>query len=83
VGAFAAALEVYDTEQFPIDWADSQEGLGWVLAMLGHRTDDPQLIADGRASMEAAYAYYAAQNGARAYFEEKLAAIEAMAASIR
>jgi hypothetical protein len=54
-----------------------------VLAMLGQRTGDAQMIADGRAAMEAAYAYYAPQNGAQAYFEEKLAIIDELAASIR
>jgi tetratricopeptide (TPR) repeat protein len=82
VAAFTATFDIYDENRSPTDWADAQDGLGWVQAMLGFRTHDADLIRQGRQAMELSYDYYRGQDGARAYFEERLARIDEWLAAV-
>ena len=58
VDAFNASLEVYDENDSPVDWADAQDGLGWVLARLGYRSKDADMVQQGREAMQRSFDYY-------------------------
>jgi uncharacterized caspase-like protein len=75
VAAYQSALEVYS--EGSTDWADVEDVMGWAMAMLGFRTQDADLLREARAHMDESYAYYAGQDGAAAYFEERLGQIDA------
>jgi uncharacterized caspase-like protein len=77
VAAYQSSLEVYDEVGSPTDWADVQDVMAWAMAMLGFRTADADLLRRARDHMELSYAYYAGQDGARTYFEERLGQIDA------
>jgi hypothetical protein len=76
VDVFNASLEVYDENDSPVDWADAQDGLGWVLAQLGHRSGDPDLVQQGKEAMQRSFDFYRDYDGAVPYFEERLDQIE-------
>ena len=75
VDAFNASLEVYD-DTSSADWADAQDGLGWVLAQLGYRSGDADMVRQGKDAMEASFDFYRDYDGAAPYFEERLDQIE-------
>ena len=81
VEAFEASLQVYD-DTGSVDWADAQDGLGWVQAMLGYRTRDADMVRQGKAAMEASFDFYRDYDGAAPYFEERLAQIDAWLAEL-
>ncbi|MEO7221423.1 MAG: caspase family protein [Devosia sp.] len=81
VDAFDASLEVYD-DTGSVDWADAQDGLGWVMAQLGHRSSDAGLVRHGREAMERAAEFYRDYDGAASYFEERLAQIDEWLAAV-
>jgi tetratricopeptide (TPR) repeat protein len=80
VTAYEASLEVYD--EGSTDWADVQDVMGWAMGMLGSRSGDADMIRRAREHMEASYDYYAGQDGARAYFEERLDKIDEWLAAV-
>ena len=82
VDAFNVALEVYSDDSTS-DWADTQEYLGWSIAHLGALKKDKAMIKDGRAAVQNAYAYYKDQNGAEAYYQDRLAAIDKLLKSVK
>ncbi len=74
VEVYQSSLEVYD--EGSTDWADVQDVMGWAMAMLGYRSKDADMLRQAREHMEAAYDYYSSQDGAQAYFEERLGQID-------
>jgi uncharacterized caspase-like protein len=82
VAAYLLSLEVYDPDTAPTDWADVQDVMGWAMAMLGYRTQNAEMLQEARTHMEASYDYYRGQDGARAYFEERLGQIDDWLAAV-
>lgn len=80
VAAYEASLEVYD--EGSTDWADVQDVMGWAMAKLGQRTADAGLLRQAREHMDAAYDFYRGQDGARAYFDERLNQIDEWLAAV-
>ncbi len=81
VDAFTAALEVYD-DTGSVDWADAQDGLGWALAQLGHRSGDSALVQQGKEAMQRSAGFYSDHDGAASYFEERLGQIDEWLAAV-
>jgi uncharacterized caspase-like protein len=75
VDAYEASLEIYN--EGTTNWADVQDVMGWALGMLGFRTQNPEMLRQAREHMEVSYDFYRGQNGARAYFEDRLDQIDA------
>ena len=78
VGAFRDALQERTRERVPLDWAGTQNNLGNALSTLGERESGTARLEEAELAIQAAYAVYR-DNGYsqyRAYFEERLTAIQ-------
>lgn len=80
VASYEASLEIYDVDT--TDWADVQDVMGWALGMLGFRTQNPEMIRQAREHMETSFDFYRGQDGARAYFEDRLDEIDKWLAAV-
>ncbi len=58
VTAYRAALEVYTREQFPMDWAMTQNNLGNALQVLGRQTSRVEQMNEAVAAYRAALEVY-------------------------
>ena len=58
VAAFRAALEVYTREQFPVDWAMTQNNLGNALRALGEQAGSAERLNEAVAAFRAALEVY-------------------------
>ncbi|MEQ1901414.1 MAG: caspase family protein [Devosia sp.] len=79
-----AALEVYTEDISPADRAYVQDDLGWTLAMIGQRTGEKGRLEEGKASIEASWAFYRASGqNLDEYFKARIAAIEGVLESLQ